>query len=435
MGMAAHLEDKGVLVLDMAGLAQKGGAVMSHVRIAADPTRLHAARVPAHQADLVLGCDLMVGAAKDALMTMDAHRTHAVMNTVVVPTGSFTQDPDWEVSAPEMLARVAAVATRIEAIDASAIATALMGDAVATNVFLLGFALQKGWVPLQEASLRKAIELNGAAVPMNLAAFAWGRQAALDLGAVRAAAGLDAGGVGGDRIGQGGTVVVQMPARTATLAHLLADRVLRLTAYQNRAHAERYAAFVRDIAAQEHGRTGTDRVAREVAVSLDKLMAYKDEYEVARLYAESGFFDSVEKRFEGDFKLRFHLAPPLLARRDNNGHLIKQSFGPWIATAFKWLAKARSLRGTALDVFGYMAERRGERAAIGEFETLMREVVGKVDAQKLHVAVELARLPQSARGFGHVKARNEGLAQVKRVELLERLHAAPEPVGAAQVAA
>ena len=431
MGMAAHLEDKGVLVLDMAGLAQKGGAVMSHVRIAADPTRLHAARVPAHQADLVLGCDLMVGAAKDALTTMDAQRTHAVMNTVVVPTGSFTQDPDWEVSAPEMLARVAAVSTQIEAIDASLIATALMGDAVATNVFLLGFAWQKGWVPLQEASLRKAIELNGAAVPMNLAAFAWGRQAALDLGAVRAAAGLDAAG----SAGQGGAVVVQMPARTATLAHLLADRVLRLTAYQNRAYAERYAAFVRDIAAQEHGRTGTDRVAREVAVSLYKLMAYKDEYEVARLYAESGFFDSVGKRFESDFKLRFYLAPPLLARRDNNGHLIKQSFGPWIATAFKWLAKARGLRGTALDVFGYTAERRGERAAIGEFETLMREVVGKVDVQTLQVAVELARLPQSARGFGHVKARNEALAQVKRVELLERLHAAPEPVGAARVAA
>jgi indolepyruvate ferredoxin oxidoreductase len=414
MGMAAHLEDKGVLVLDMAGLAQKGGAVMSHVRLAANPLLLHAARVPARQADLVLGCDLMVGSAKDALATMDPQRTRAVMNTDVAPTGSFTQNPDWEASPAAMLEQVRGASNALEALDASKIATALMGDAVATNVFLLGYVWQKGWVPLLESSLRQAIELNGAAVPMNLAAFAWGRQAALDLNQVRGAAGL------ADR----GNVVL-MPPRTRTLDQLVADRLPRLTAYQNRAYAERYEAFVREIAAEEKQRTGTDKLAREVAVSLFKLMAYKDEYEVARLYAESGFFDRLGQQFEGDFKLRFHLAPPLLAKRDGDGHLVKQSVGPWIATAFKWLAKARGLRGSVLDVFGYTAERRGERAAIGDYRALMRQVVAQLDATRLPVAIELARLPQSERGFGHVKARNEGLARDKRAELLKRLHTEP----------
>ena len=191
MGMAAHLEGKGVLVLDMAGLAQKGGAVMSHVRLAATPAGLHAARVAARQADVVLGCDLMVGAGKEALGAMDAERTCAVMNTDVAPTGAFTQDPDWQTSPDAMLQRVREASWSSESLDATAIATALMGDAVATNVFLLGYAWQSGWIPLGEASLLRAIELNGAAVPMNQAAFAWGRQAALDLAAVRAAAGLD----------------------------------------------------------------------------------------------------------------------------------------------------------------------------------------------------------------------------------------------------
>ncbi len=428
MGMAAHLEGKGVLVLDMAGLAQKGGAVMSHVRIAANPVLLHAARVPAKQADLVLGCDLMVAAGKDALASMDALRTHAVMNTDVAPTGTFTQNPDWEISPPAMLERVRQTSQVLEALDASKIATALMGDAVATNVFLLGFAWQKGWVPLQQASLQKAIELNGAAVPMNLAAFAWGRQAAVDLLSVRKAAGLV------DNSNITSTSIVMMPPRTATLEHLLRDRTQRLTDYQNRAYAERYAAFVRNIAAQETALTGTDRLAREVAVSLFKLMAYKDEYEVARLYAESGFFDRVGQQFEGDYKLRFHLAPPLLAKRDSHGHLIKQSFGPWIATAFKWLAKARGLRGSALDLFGYTEERRLERAAIGEFKVMLSEVMGLLDAGRLNLAVELARLPQSERGFGHVKLRNAGAAAVKRAELLAQLRAGAVAVVAPVVA-
>jgi indolepyruvate ferredoxin oxidoreductase len=407
MGMAAHIEGKGVLVLDMAGLAQKGGAVMSHVRLAATPAGLHAARIAARQADLVLGCDLMVAAGKDAAGAMDAARTRSVMNTDVAPTGAFTQNPDWEVSPAAMLQRVKEATQELEAIDATRLATALMGDAVATNVFVLGYAWQKGWVPLQEASLRKAIDLNGAAVAMNLAAFDWGRQAALDAAKVRSAAGLDKT-----------AAVVMMPRRTHSLEHLLADRGKRLTAYQNAAYAQRFESFVREIAAAEAQKTGGDRLAREVATSLYKLMAYKDEYEVARLHAESGFFERVRRQFEGDFTLRFHLAPPLFSKRDADGHLVKQSFGPWMATAFKWLAKARFLRGTALDVFGYTAERKAERAAIAEYETLMRRVAGELDANRMPIALELARLPQSVRGFGHVKERNGAAATAQQQRLL-----------------
>jgi indolepyruvate ferredoxin oxidoreductase len=315
-----------------------------------------------------------------------------------------------------MLQRVRGAAQSVDALNAAALATALMGDTVATNVFVLGYAWQKGWIPLQEASLLRAIELNGAAVPMNKAAFAWGRQAALDLSVVQQAAGLAKP-----------AAVVMMPARTLSLEALIEDRTKRLAAYQNAAYAKRFEIFVREIAAAEKLRTGGDRLAREVAVSLYKLMAYKDEYEVARLYVETGFFHRVASQFEGDYKLRFHLAPPLFSRKDAQGHLLKQSYGPWIATAYQWLskAKAKRLRGTPLDIFGYTAERRGERAAIGEFEALMRQVVAAVTPERLNTALELARLPQSVRGFGHVKEHNAAAAQLRQQQLLAAL-AAPQ---------
>jgi indolepyruvate ferredoxin oxidoreductase len=416
LGMAAHLEGKGVLVLDMAGLAQKGGAVMSHVRLAGTPEALHAARVAARQADVVLGCDLMVGAGKDALLTMDPQRTRALMNTDIAPTGSFTQDPDWQAPPEEMLRKVRAATRETLTLDATRIATALLGDAVATNVFVLGYAWQQGWVPLQEASLLQAIELNGAAVAMNRAAFAWGRQAAADLARTRSAAGLDRG-----------ATVVAMPQRAPSLDTLVADRMQRLAAYQDAGYARRYEAFVREIAAQERLRTGHDRVAREVAVSLHKLMAYKDEYEVARLFARSGFFDRVAGQFEPGYRLRFHLAPPLLARRDADGHLIKRSYGAWIGTAYRVLARMKFLRGGTLDVFGRTAERRAERAAIGEYEALMRSVVADLDAAREKTVLELARLPQTVRGFGHVKERNARAAALRQAQLLGALRGPGAP--------
>jgi indolepyruvate ferredoxin oxidoreductase len=409
MGMAAHLEGKGVLVLDMAGLAQKGGAVMSHVRLAADPVQLHAARVARGQADVVLGCDLMVAAAGDALASMASGRTRAVLNTDVAPTGSFTRDPDWQASPDAMLERVGSAAAQVESLEASRLAVALMGDAVATNVFLLGFAWQKGWVPLQEDSLLRAIELNGAAVGMNRAAFAWGRQAALDPAAVRRAAGLPSD-----------EKVMLMPSRTASLASILADRTERLADYQNARYAQHYAAVVRRVSDVEKARVGGERLAREVAMSLYKLMAYKDEYEVARLHTSSDFLARLQERFEGVFTVSYYLAPPLLARRDAQGRPVKQRYGAWVQTAFRLLARLRFLRGTVFDPFGWTRERREERAAIDEFEALVEDLLKDLNSNNFNEALALARLPQQVRGYGHVKAREHEVAQKKALELLAR---------------
>jgi indolepyruvate ferredoxin oxidoreductase len=279
-------------------------------------------------------------------------------------------------------------------------------------------------VPLGEAALLRAIELNGAAVDMNKAAFAWGRQAAIDIAPVRAAAGMAAP-----------AAVVAMPQRTPSLEVLIADRSDRLTAYQNAAYAKRYVEFVRAVADAERQRVGGDRLAREVATSLYKLMAYKDEYEVARLYAESGFFDRVAQQFEGDYKLRFHLAPPLLARRDSQGHLVKQAYGPWVAGAMRWLAKARVLRGTPFDPLGYMAERRAERQAIDDFQALMRRVLGALDAQRLDTALALARLPQTVRGYGHVKHQQASAAALKQQALWGEFVRGPATVAETRQAA
>ncbi|MBA4257307.1 MAG: indolepyruvate ferredoxin oxidoreductase, partial [Polaromonas sp.] len=412
IGMAAHLEKKGVLVLDMAGLAQKGGAVMSHVRLSTDPAQLHAARVARGQADLVLGCDLMVGAAGDALASMSPDRTRAVMNTDVPPTGSFTRDPDWQASPEAMLACVRAASGEVVSLEASRLAVALMGDAVATNVFLLGYAWQKGWIPLHETSLLQAIELNGAAVKMNRSAFAWGRQAAVDLAVAHRAAGLPTG-----------ESVMLMPAKSPPLAELLADRTQRLTDYQNATYAQRYVAFVRRVAEAEQLRLGGERLTREVAISLYKLMAYKDEYEVARLHMQSDFLAGLNRRFEGDFKVSYYLAPPLFTKRDAQGHPIKQRYGAWIQPAFRLLARLRVLRGTAFDPFGWTQERREERQAVRDYESTIESLLTGLTPAKLKDALEIARLPQQVRGYGHVRARAHQAMLGQRETLLARWHA------------
>ena len=409
MGMAAHIEGKGVLVLDMAGMAQKGGAVMSHIRIARAPDALHAARVASGKAHLILACDSMVAASKDAVALCDSARTVSVVNTDVAPTGSFARDPDWSASPQGLLAQVQAHSLRTDSLEATRIATALMGDAVATNMFLLGFAWQRGLVPLEEQSLMRAIELNGAAIEMNKTAFAWGRQAALDLSTVKAAAGI------GDPVS-----VVSMPPRRESLEQIITDRVRRLTAYQSAAYADRYERYVRDAAQRERDRVDGEKVSREIAMSLYKLMAYKDEYEVARLYAETDFAQRATAMFEGDVRLRFHLAPPLMAKKDKQGRLLKQEYGSWMLTVFRMLAKGKVLRGSVLDPFGYTAERRRERKAIDAYEASMREVLESLDAPRLATAVELAKLPQSVRGFGHVKERNAEMAGAKRTALMEQ---------------
>jgi indolepyruvate ferredoxin oxidoreductase len=309
-----------------------------------------------------------------------------------------------------MLAKLTEHAQTVDAINASAIATALLGDTVATNVFMMGFAWQKGLVPLKQASIMRAIEINGAAVNMNKAAFAWGRQAALDLKVVQAAAGMATR-----------DNVVMLPTATPSLENLLSDRGTRLADYQDASYANQYEQFVRGIAATEHNHTQGDRFAREVGVSLYKLMAYKDEYEVARLYMESGFFDRIAKQFEPGYTLQFHLAPPLFSKRDNQGHLVKQPFGPWIIHAYRALAKLKFLRGGLFDVFGYSQERKDERQAIEQFKKSMLDVASKLTEANFATALEFARLPQKIRGFGHVKERHAREAQETETRLLASL--------------
>ena len=250
---------------------------------------------------------------------------------------------------------------------------------------------------------------------MNTAAFAWGRQAALELDKVRAAADMDT------------AQVMLLPQRTLSLETVVADRKARLSGYQNDRYAQHFEARVRELAALEKATLGGDRVAREVAASLYKLMAYKDEYEVARLYTDSGFFERIDREFEGDYKLHFHLAPPLLAKRDGNGRLLKKAYGPWVAAAFRWLAKGKVLRGTVLDVFGYTAERRSERAEIARYLGQMRQVLAEARPEHIAILLELARLPQTMRGYGHVKESNLNAARRREAYVLEQLR---KPVAA-----
>ena len=410
LGMAAHLEGKGCSVLDNTGAAQKNGAVTSHVRLAPAPEQLVGQRIAAGGTDLVLGCDMVVAASGPVLATVDEGRTRAVINTRLEPTAASVIDPDLEVGAASMTGPlVAAVGReRVDFVEATRLATALMGDSIATNLFMVGYAWQKGLIPLSLAAIERAIELNGVAVEANKATLLWGRLAAHDPEAVAQAAGT--GQASGER------------TAPRTLEELVERRAAMLADYQDAAWAARYRALV-DATAQAERRVarGSTMLADAVARNFHKLMAYKDEYEVARLYTDGRFLEKVRASFDGDFRLNFHLAPPLLARRDPaSGELVKRSYGPWMLGAMRLLARMRRLRGTALDPFGRSAERRAERALIDEYERTIGELLGRLDIGNLQVAVQLARLPEKIRGFGHVKERNLEQARSERELLLRR---------------
>ncbi|MBK9081603.1 MAG: indolepyruvate ferredoxin oxidoreductase family protein [Rhizobiales bacterium] len=410
LGMAAHLEGKGCGMIDMAGLAQKGGAVYSHVKLARKPGDIHAIRVAAHDADLVLGCDLVVSGTKKVLAAVRKNETGVVVNTAEVYPGDFARNADY--SLPAMRIRraiVEAAGDNANFIDATGVATTLLGNAIAANMFMLGFAWQKGLVPLAAESLHRAIELNGEAVAMNKQAFDWGRRAAHDRAAVDAIVG---------------------PARkptadrtlSTTLEETIARRVAFLTDYQNAAYAERYRARVARIVAAEQARTpGRAMLSEAVARYLFKLMAIKDEYEVARLYTDGTFARQVAAAFEGDLKLQYFLAPPLLGRRDPaTGVPKKTTFGPWLTPALRMLAKLKGLRGTALDVFGYSAERKMERGLLADYEATLDDIEARLSPDNHSVAVALASLPEKIRGFGHVKERHVAAAKAEEAGLKER---------------
>jgi indolepyruvate ferredoxin oxidoreductase len=412
IGMAAHLEGKGVSVLDMAGLAQKGGAVYSHVQIAQRPDELYSTRIATGEADLVIGCDLVVSAGNEALSKMRPNVTRAVLNVDVSPTSDFLRDPDWRLPADALRRNVldAAGERDIDFVDASELALALCGDAIYTNPLLLGYAWQKGWLPLTLQSLERAIELNGVSVARNLEAFLWGRRVAHDGDAVRRHARPEP-------IAK--VIELKRPAgavRTEQdLDALIERRVAELTAWQNAAWAARYRERVERVRRVEGDRVGVAgrwRLTEAVARYLFKLMAYKDEYEVARLHGDPAFLAQLREQFEGDWTLRFHLAPPLLTRIDpKTGLPTKREFGAWMLGAMRLLARFKFLRGTAFDPFGRTAERRTERALITEYEGLVDALLARLDAGNHAEAVDLARLPERIRGYGHVKERH--LAQVR----------------------
>jgi indolepyruvate ferredoxin oxidoreductase len=407
LGMAAHLEGKGASALDMTGMSQKNGAVTSHVRIAATPENIRAQRIAAGEADLVLGCDMLTAGAADAIAKTRSGRTVAVINTHEQPTGYFAQNPDWQFPVERIRELInEAVDERAHFIEATRIATALMGDSIATNLFMLGFAFQHGLIPLGEAALMRAIELNGVAVDANKQAFLWGRRAAVDLAAVERVA------------SPARPVMLQLPE---TLDKLVERRVEFLTAYQNAAYAERYRRLVERVrsAATEAGLD--DTLAKAVAKNLSKLMAYKDEYEVARLYSDPAFEERLRSTFDGSFSIKFNLAPPLLAKRDANGHLIKSEYGSWMKYAFRLLAGMKWLRHTAFDPFGYTEERKTERQLIREYESDIEDCLKTVSKDSYKVAVSLAALPEKIRGFGHVKEANVAVYGEEREALLREL--------------
>jgi len=396
-----------VSVLDQLGMAQKGGAVVSHVRIGASPESLHAVRLGAGGADLLLGCDLVVSASAEALARLEPGQSRAVINTHETITGDFTRHPD--LSFPGNMLRLsieAAVgADACDFLDSTATATTLMGDSIATNMFMLGYAYQKGLVPIGHEAMERAIELNGAAVAMNLAAFRWGRRAAFDR------AGIDKLLAPADD-----TVVPLKPQRT--LGDIVAARAKHLTDYQNANLARRYQALVDKVRAAEQP-LGLSGLAEAVAVNYAKLLAYKDEYEVARLHAEAAFQAALERQFEGDYRLKFHLAPPLLANRDpRTGHLIKREFGGWLLPLLRGLARLKGLRGTRFDPFGYTAERKIERALVGEYEALVGELLRGLSPANHALAIKLASVPAEIRGYGHVKDASLEKARRKQSELL-----------------
>ncbi len=423
VGMAAHLEGKGVGVLDMTGLAQKGGAVLSHIRIARRPEELHAVRLAAGGADLLLGCDLVVAAGAEATAKLDPASSRAIVNSHETITGDFTRNPDLAFPGRDLrrAIEIAAGADHAEFVAATRLATALLGDSIATNLFMLGYAYQRGLVPVSEAAILRAIELNAVAVPFNQQAFRWGRRAAADPAAVEARANPVQARPANRRLSQ-------------TLDEAIARRIAYLTEYQNAAYAERYAARVAKIGAVEAARVpGVTALADAAARALFKVMAYKDEYEVARLYTDTDFLGRIAGQFDGPYSLRFHLAPPLLGNRDpQTGHLQKRAYGPWMLRAFRLLAKLRVLRGTRFDIFGHTPERRAERALVAAYEAQLDEICAGLSAANHAVAIELAALPLEIRGFGHVKEANLERARAKADALLAQFRSPPPHALAAE---
>jgi indolepyruvate ferredoxin oxidoreductase len=405
LGMAAHLEGKGCATLDMMGLAQKGGAVTSHVRIGATPSNVRAARIPVGAADVVVGCDILALASHEPISTIGHARTAVLVNTNEVMPGDFARDRDLEFPTQALRKRIEAAsgADNVVYIDATRHAMHAVGDTIGANTFLLGMAYQRGLIPISEEAIARAIEINGVAISLNKAAFTAGRLAALSEN--ESVPGLDE---------KQGVEAFDLPG-------LVAHRGAFLREYQNENYAARYRDFVEEVRQVEERRVpDSTALSFAVAENLAKLMAYKDEYEVARLYANGTFEEDLKSRFAGSYRLEFSLAPPFLAPRDKRtGELKKRSYGPWVFTMFKVLARLRGIRGSALDPFARTEERRTERKLIQDYRGTISEILKDLNLDNHAIAVEIASIPRDIRGYGHVKDKSIRNAQERQVRLLE----------------
>ncbi|MCC2597044.1 indolepyruvate ferredoxin oxidoreductase family protein [Pusillimonas sp. MFBS29] len=394
ISMAAHLEGRAASVLDITGLAQKGGAVISHIRLSADAHQPGAVRVAPQQANVAILCDPVAASKPEVLQTLRPGQTLAVINTYLAPTPEFTRDPQVSLDPQGLIAQLRRTAgeQNSKLLDAHTLATRQFGDSILANMLMLGFAWQHGAIPLSLQAIMHALKLNGVAVQANQDAFQIGRLAAsrpqelTPRGRAREQA-----------------VVIHFPE---SLEDIMARCRTALTDYQDAAYAKQHSDLVAQVLAAERSLKpqGRPRLAIAVAQSLYKLMAYKDEYEVARLFTDGSFRKALHEQFEGDFSLRFHLAPPVLARRDpHTGIHRKVSFGPATEKFLRVLAHGKVLRGTWLDIFSYTSERKTERKLVGEYQAALRDMLGNLNARNYDAALELADLPQIVRGYGHIK--------------------------------
>lgn len=408
LGMAAHIDGRAVAILDMMGMAQKGGAVVSHLQFATTDEAIHAARLADGGADLILGCDQLTAGQPEALAKMAEGRTRAVINSQQTLTGAFTKDPDLIFPEGSLQALIAARTGQdgLHVVDASAIATRQFGDSIAANLFLLGVAAQKGLLPVSVSALEQTIALNGVAKDMNLAAFEAGRRYVVT---------PEVFAVTGRTVSE---------AETAEVGNdgLIADRTARLTAYQSAAYARQYAELLHAFGAAVAGLTEEQQLTEALARNAYKVMAYKDEYEVARLLTDPAFEAQVRAAHGDGAKISYNLAPPVLSGIDGKtGEPRKREFGPALRPALKVLAGFRRLRGTVLDPFGYLAERKAERAFRDQYLSDVRMLTGALTAANAPAVLELLELPGKVRGYGHIKLRAIREVEEKRTELLKQL--------------
>ncbi|MEH6569489.1 MAG: indolepyruvate ferredoxin oxidoreductase family protein, partial [Halioglobus sp.] len=406
VAMAAHIEGKGCATMNQTGLAQKFGAVVSHVRVSRNQEEIKAVRIPAGEADLLLGCDLVVTAAYESMGKVARGRSHAVVNDAEVATSTFVLDPDAVFPTKAMKEKIVTEVGGSDChfINSTEVATALLGDSIGNNLFLLGYAWQQGLIPVSSSALEEAIELNAVAVEFNKRAFLLGRRCA----------------------DQPQKVFSMLEPATpkkivSTLQDVIDDRAGRLVGYQNRAYSNSYVEVIERVRTIDPQAEQVGSVTWLAAKNLYKLMAYKDEYEVGRLYSDGEFLAKVRQQFSGDYKLHFHMAPPVLGKRDpQTQQPIKQEFGPWMLKAFALLSKLRFLRGTPLDLFGRTRERKQERADIKDYLELIALLMDALSEENYDAAQELADLPAKLRGFGHVKDDNRERLLLRKEVLLGR---------------